>query len=168
MEISGVKLATILGYTAIVFLLGQYFQVSETAIPLDQPFIMKVTIDGHEHEFKEITLLEDPEEPISKEKIRLKIRAVSDDPFVINDMGLIIAQRAKVNKDVVFDTLDVVKKVWGQNFNWEGHANNTHYKEVYINKTTIRRYYSDGWILQYNVDSNGNSIRSSFQWIKKR
>ena len=167
MEISGVKLATILGYTAIVFLLGQYFQVSETAIPLDQPFIMKVTIDGHKHEFKKIILLEDPN-PISKGKIRLQIRAVSIDPFVINNMGSIIAQKAKVNKGVVLDALEVVKKAWAQNFKWEGHANNTHYKEVYINKTTIRRYYSDGWILQYNVDSNGNSIRSSFQWIKKR
>ncbi len=34
-------------------------------------------------------------------------------------------------------------------------------------ETDPKRYYSDGWILRYKVDSNGNSIPSSFQWIKK-
>ena len=128
---------------------------------------MKIEINGNDHHLKQITLLEDPN-PMPEGKIRLQIRAVSSDPFVINNIGLIVAQKAKVNKDFIFDTLEIVKKAWGQSFNWEGHENNINYKEVYINKTTIRRYYSDGWILQYNVDSNGNSIPSSFQWIKKR
>ena len=166
MKISWAKISTILGYTAIVFILGQYFQVSETAIPLDQPFDMRIEINGSDHHLKQITLLEDPN-PMPEGKIRLQIRAVSSNPFVINNIGLIVAQKAKVNKDFIFDTLEIVKKAWGQNFNWEGHENNLNYKEVYKNKTTIKRYYSDGWILQYNVDSNGNSIPSSFQWIKR-
>ena len=53
-------------------------------------------------------------------------------------------------------------------FRWHNHKKNLRFKEKYTDKNTVRRYYDDGWVLEYQLDEKGISIPSSFKWIKKR
>ena len=46
--------------------------------------------------------------------------------------------------------------------------NNYDFNEKYTDRYTIRRYYDDGWILEYKVDETGRSISDSFRWIEKK
>jgi len=166
MEIQKKYVFAAMGYTAVVFVLGQYFQLVGTAIPLDQPFHMKIKIDGTEKVFENISLLEDPDKS-TEGKYRLKIRAPSDDPFENNDIGLVIAQKAKISDSILLDILPIIKSAIASSFKWYGMEANYNYKESYVDSNTIKRRYSNGWILRYKTNKEGKSIRSSFIWVKK-
>src|SRR5262249_3423494 len=135
-------------YTFFVFQFGQIFQKEGTAITLHFPFDMNIKQNAQEFKLKRLYLIEDDRSPmLDSEHITFQLRRISDGPIDTEEIGGIIAQKAKL-KSLPFPwrgSIDVFGSVYAQeNFQWSGHENNYRFYEKFINKNTIRRYYEDG------------------------
>lgn len=168
-------------YSSMIWYLGMRIQVAKTAISLGDLFDIYIKRDeiqncikvSNRHGLKcERLYLLKERGPGGTDNLHLQIRKVEEETSMTYDVG---AVKAKKEPAVIFHfpsaTLNISKPVQAQtsqrSFNWYGHKHNFDFYEEYINTNTIRRYYSDGWILEYQVDRNQRSILSTFRWIRK-
>jgi hypothetical protein len=160
-------IAAFLIYTFFMFKAGQIYQVTAIAIPLCSPFDMALKIDEREISLEKIYFVKCPNYPGTKKMIALELRRIIK--FAETEkVGTAIVNREAVQKFSIPEAISFISTAYAQNsFNWEGHEKNYNFKEKYKKSDTIRRYYKDGWVLEYKVDKNGRSIPSSFRWIKK-
>jgi hypothetical protein len=164
-----------LTYTLFVFKFGQKLQVTETAIPLNRPFDMKIKPEknGHPFDLRNIVLSIDKDYPaVDEAQSALKITKINqDNPTEIEVIGNIIAQRTKFKSFPfigISSSIEDYGNVYAQErFQWYGHENDYQFYEVTVNRDTMRRCYDDGWILEYKLDRMGHSIPESFKWVKK-
>jgi hypothetical protein len=107
-----------------------------------------------------------PEDYITEEdQFYLQIRRMDEHRNIV-PMGNIVAQKGRVIDLPRAPGFFAISAAYAQlGFNWYGHDENYQFCEEYIDRFTIRRYYDDGWVLEYNVDEQGHSIPSSFRWI---
>jgi len=154
------------------YALGRVSQQKETAIMLHSPFSMRLELDNKKFDFQNLTLVEDPMlVPISKETIVLSLREIKSD-FDIVPVGKIVA---RVDQEELSwpwsmfagDMLNNDAHAQAEKmFNWNNHNGDMKYKESFVSEDTVNRFYSDGCILEYKVDTNRRSIPSTFKWIK--
>jgi hypothetical protein len=155
-------------YTGIVFGVGWAYQANTTAISLSRPFGMKLEVDLKEFPFPKLVLTKHyTVEGSDGEKIVLLLRMYDESVGLYNQIGEVIAQKAKA-KEVTQLHLDITKNLYAQDqFDWNDHKSNFKFYERFVAPGTIRRYYNDGWILEYKVDKDGRAIESSRKWIKR-
>ncbi len=169
--------AAFLAWSFVLLQVGQHFQLQETAVTLGRPFDMsfkkslieETVVDAHGDEskirFEKLFLVEDPEYPRTDSDVGFKLRKIFDSTDV-RTIGVVVAQKGKIKE--FFIGASITNKAHAQqDFNWYGHENNYRFREKLVARNTIRRYYDDGWILEYKIDEKGRSIPSSFRWIKK-
>lgn len=158
------------------FVAGKYSHSQDTAVMLQKPFAMRLELNEQIYDFETLTLMKDPTSPILEgNKVVLSLREIRS-LFDIIPIGQVIATmeenkltglwRVIISKS---DVVDFIKNARAQNkivFNWRGHAEDYNFKEQFVSKTTVHRYYSDGCVLAYDVDSNRRSIPESFRWIE--
>jgi hypothetical protein len=150
-----------------MFKAGQIYQISEIAIPLSSPFDMALKFDEKEINLEKIYFVKCPNFPDSKETIALELRRIIKSAET-EKVGTAIVLREVVQKFSISQAINFISTAYAQNnFNWEGHEKKYNFKEKYMKSDTIRRTYTDGWILEYKVDKSGRSIPSSFRWIKR-
>lgn len=172
-----------ISYTSVVSIAAMSIQESKTAIALRDPFDISIRKDAIENctdssknknllRCKKIYLVEQ-HSPSDAKQLHLELRIADEHSPMTAGLGTILAKK-RVKRKVPFlpITLDISQPVLAQSkqdrFNWNGHKNNFEFYEKYISRNTIRRYYKDGWILEYKVDQNKRSILSTFIWIRKR
>lgn len=171
-----------ISYTSIVGFTAMSIQESKTAIALRDPFDISIRKDAIENctdssknknllRCKKIYLVEQ-HSPSDAKQLHLELRIADEHSPMTTGVGTILAKK-RAERKVPFlpITLDISQPVLAQrkqdHFNWNGHKNNFDFHEKYISRNTIRRYYKDGWILEYKVDRNKRSILSTFIWIRK-
>lgn len=170
-----------ISYTSAVSFVAMGIQESKTAIALHDAFDISIKKDA----VRNCTKLSNPEDLLCKKiymaekpspsdtgKLHLELRIIDEKSSMTSQVGTVLAKKRVERKVPFFPVaLNMSQPVLAQgkkeNFNWLGHKNNFEFYEKYINKNTIRRYYKDGWILEYRVDQNKRSIPSSFTWIRK-
>jgi len=158
--------------TGSAYVAGQASVKEDTAVMLHSPFSMRIALNNNTHDFENLTLIEDPVLPNpSSDTMMLSLRQIQS-AFDIVQVGQVVARVEKDSAlpiwDWLFSSIDV-KNAYAKpkmSFNWNGHENDYKFKEKYIDKHTIHRYYSDGCVLEYKIDDNRRSIPSSFKWIK--
>jgi len=159
-------------FSFFVFKLGQQYQVSGEALSLNRLFSLNLVIEKSENEnkkinFRDLYLLESKEPSPIPGKAFLEIRRYNDDGGT-EKIGSIHAVKPGIKPVPRVSLPEWTRNAYAaDNFEWHGHKHKRNFSEKYINSNTIRRYYDDGWVLEYNVDKKGNSISSSFRWIKK-
>jgi hypothetical protein len=156
------------------FVAGKYSQQKETAVMLESPFSMRIEVNEKTYDFNNLTLMRDPTMPkLEDDRVALSLREIQG-AFDVMPVGQVIA-RVEENKLTGIWRLIISKNNLLINeanaqpipvFNWNGHSNDYNFKERFINKNTIHRYYPDGCILEYQVDGNRRSIPSTFRWVK--
>jgi hypothetical protein len=160
-------------FSIFIFKLGQLYQTRGEAISLYRLFDLTLELEKYEANnskiiYSDIYLLESKDHisPIP-DKAYLEIRKYTK----ANDtkkIGLIHAYKPDMKPVPRVSFPGFIKKAYAnEKFEWYGHANDRNFTEKYTNQKTIRRYYDDGWILEYKVDKKRKSILSSFRWIKK-
>lgn len=164
--------ATLIGGS---FAAGKYSHQKQTAVMLESPFAMRITVDNVNHDFTSLTLTKDPSMlPPAEDRVVLSLREIKS-AFDIIPVGKVVAQ-VEENKITGFWSIilsSVPSPVEEANarpnasFDWNGHQNDYKFKESFISEDTVNRYYSDGCVLEYKVDRNRRSIPSSFRWISK-
>ena len=175
-----ISLAT-LGYG--IFKAGQYCQIRDTAVAIGYPFTMSVKKEiiyqilrndpSEVVRLGELNLAKNPGYPRSKDGIGLILHRIDDkDASDIEQIGSVVAQKCRFASffSLLFSKLGSMGTVYAdaRSFDWHGHQGNRRFREEYVKGDTVRRYYDDGWILQYKLDSRGRSIPSSFTWIRRR
>ena len=166
-------IATFLTITGSAYVAGQASIKEDTAVMLQSPFSMRIALDNNTHDFENLTLIEDPTLPNpSSDMTMLSLRQIQS-AFDIVQVGQVVARmerdRALPIWDWLFANADIkhAHAKSKMSFDWNGHENDYKFKERHKDKNTVHRYYSDGCILEYKLDSNRRSIPSSFKWIKK-
>jgi len=173
-------LITILAFVIVslggAFAAGKYSHSKNTAVMLQKPFAMRVELNGQIHDFQTLTLVKDPmSTALNNNKVILSLREIKSS-FDIAPIGQVVAT-IEENKltglwRVIMSKTKVENFIKNANalniiaFDWRGHANDYDFKERFVSKTTIHRYYSDGCVLAYDVDGNRRSIPGSFRWIE--
>ena len=181
------------GYSFLVFQLATKKQVDTIGIALGKPFNMSIkdldldisgaprkpdgALDSEQLEIdlQEIHLVYDEERVgLTDDEIRLDIRKVIKDEVdkPVKRIGTILAKKAdRVSvpwQPWIMKKVQILEPALAQqSFDWHGREDNFDFYERKIDETTIRRYYYDCWILEYKIDSNGDSIDDSFVWIEK-
>ncbi len=163
-------------YSFMVFQLGCILQNQRTAITFRKPFDMYLSLeqDGVNQsstdsrlELKKIYLI--PAEYTSGQEnhLILKIRRVLEDYSTVS-MGHVVAQKGKIYELPNLSGFLALSAAYAaEKFEWHGHENNYQFHEEFVARSTIRRYYDDGWILEYKINAKGDAIISTFRWIKK-
>ncbi|WP_019507843.1 hypothetical protein [Pleurocapsa sp. PCC 7319] len=168
-----------LAYSVALFQLGCLLQKQTTAITLRKPFEMYLNLDRdsldelRDNSSLELTkvyllkgepeFLHDPED-----RALLEVRRINNNYSTV-PLGNIIAQRGKILDMPKIPRFFSLSAAYAQqDFEWYGHENNYQFREEFIDRHTIRRYYDDGWVLEYKIDEQGRSIQSTFKWIKRR
>lgn len=156
------------------FVAGKYSQQKDTAVMLESPFSMRININKKTYDFDNLTLMIDPTMPNFEDgKIALSLREIQS-AFDVLQVGQIIA-RVEENKLTGIWRLIISAHNLMLNeaharsiavFQWNGHIQDFKFKEQFVSQNTVHRYYSDGCILEYQVDVDRRSIPSSFRWIK--
>ncbi len=104
-------------------------------------------------------------------KITLKIKVKNEYDYETINIGKIISQKGKIKSSPFFGiigSINIFQNAHAQEeFQWYGHGKNFKFYERIYSGDTIKRYYDDGWILEYKVDEYGSSIRGSYKWIKE-
>lgn len=169
--------AVVTAFIAIVsasFAIGRYSYQRDTAVMLESPFAMRITLENQQHDFNSLTLIRDPSLPtVSEDKITLSLREIKS-AFDIIQVGIVVAKLEKSELGNVWSVFSVnmipsiTSTAYAQptNFNWYGHEKDTDFTEKFIDPETINRKYSDGCILEYKVDGSRRSVPNSFKWIK--
>jgi len=156
------------------FVAGKYSQQRDTAVMLESPFSMRIRINKKTYDFDNLTLMIDPTMPnFEDDKIALSLREIKS-AFDVLQVGQVIA-RVEENKltgiwRLIISAHDLMlNEAHAQSitvFQWNGHNQDFKFKEQFVSQNTVNRYYSDGCILEYQVDENRRSIPSSFRWVK--
>lgn len=176
-----------LRYTAVIWLItifsscmgaayvaGQYEQQKETGVALEHPFAMRIEVDGTLHDFNRLTLIKDPSlgRP-DKDKVALSIRKIKNE-FDIVPIGKIVAtvdeKELKGIWKYILSRANIVSEAHAKPrpvFDLNDHKGDYKFKEKFVKEHTVHRYYSDGCILEYKVDSERRPIPDTFRWIKK-
>lgn len=156
---------------------GAYSHSKDTAVMLNKPFAMRLELNGQRHDFETLTLMKDPTAPILEgNKVILSLREIKSS-FDIVPIGQVVATmeedkltglwRVIISKS---DMVEFVNEAQAHDvvagFNWRGHEKDFDFKERFVSKTTVHRYYSDGCVLAYDVYSNRRSDPESFRWIE--
>lgn len=155
-----------------VFKLGQQYQVSGEALSLHRLFSMNLELGkdatgNKKINFRDLYLLESKVPSPIPGKAFLEIRRYNEEGGT-EKVGSIHAVKPDIKPVPRVSLPELTKTAYAAGkFNWHGRMHNRNFSEKYTSKKTIRRYYDDGWVLEYKVDNNGNSIGSSFRWIKK-
>ncbi len=164
-----------------IFKTGQYYQINSTAVALGYPFKMSMEKDvlykilknepNEMVHFGWLNLVKNPGNPLDNDDAILTLHRISEkDSSDIKQIGSVVTQKLATKNvfSLLLTNLDSTQLAYAvtNTFDWRGHENNYRFKERYINKNTVQRYYEDGWILEYKVDARGNSIPSSFRWIR--
>lgn len=122
---------------------------------------------------EDIYLMQEDSTGVPSDTIRLDIRKIIPKPTrPIKSIGTILAKKPDeisfpldVKEMTNFDLIPTA--LAQEQFRWFGRENNFDFYEKKINEKTIRRYYYDCWVLQYSIDSNGDSIEGSFVWVRQ-
>lgn len=167
-------IVTFITITGSAYMAGQASVKQETAVMLQSPFSMRIELEGSQHDFENLTLIEDPMliSP-SGETTMLSLRQVKS-AFDIVPVGQVVARINKEHVPVLWKWLFAklsINSAYAQPaemvFEWNGHERDFKFKEKHISNNLMHRYYTDGCILEYKVDNNRRSIPESFRWIKK-
>lgn len=163
---------TFLSITGGAYMAGQSNAKQEAAVLLQSPFSMRIDLDGQKHDLENLTLLEDPTlTSPSPDTMMLSLRQIRSS-FDIIPLGQVLAQTNAHKKslwDWVFADTSIITSAYAKDrvFSWNSHEQDFKFKEKHVSSTTIHRYYSDGCVLQYNLDKNKRAIPSSFVWITR-
>lgn len=68
--------------------------------------------------------------------------------------------------EAISDLFNIRANAQTARFVWHGYEDNFRFTEKHVERRRIRRTYSSGAILEYNINSEGVSIVSSFVWVK--
>jgi hypothetical protein len=156
------------------FAIGRYTYQRDTAVRLESPFAMRITLNDKDHDFSALTLIKDPLlASESKDVVRLSLREIQS-PFDVVQVGIVVAQVEKSELGKVWSifSINIVpsisKNAYAQpaEFNWYGHQTDYNFTEQHIDEDTVHRTYSDGCILEYKMNQSRRSVPSSFKWIK--
>ena len=174
-----------IGYTTLIFLSGQVFQANMMVVEFERPFGITM---NHPFSTQLVKKLENGEFPYpdliatpdysfnngDENKIiaKLRLRRSENDGPIYDEIGTLITDKNNITSTFGNISYSLLGKAYAQDdakedFDWENHKNNYDFYEKFVNKTTIHRYYDDGWILEYKVDRQGQSISSSLKWVKK-
>jgi hypothetical protein len=165
-------ITTFLAITGSAYMAGQASVKQEAAVMLQSPFSMRIVIDNNAHDFNNLTLIEDPTLPNpTSDSMMLSLRQIKSS-FDIIPVGQVVARMNKEDINPIWKFLFsklIIQEAYAQEmiFDWNGHQKDFKFKEQHIDNNTMRRYYSDGCVLEYKVDRNRRSIPESFKWIKK-
>ena len=170
---AAILISFVFAFFGTAFAIGKYMQEKETAVMLESPFSMRIEIAEKKYDFSNLTLTKDPSMPPPEEgKVILSLREIQS-AFDIIPVGLVVAKvdpnKAKSVWQVIISQADVSNKAYADtpiNFDWRGHENDYNFTERFIDPSTIQRTYSDGCILEYDVDKGRRSVHSSFRWVK--
>lgn len=156
------------------FIAGKYTQQKDTAVMLESPFSMRINVNQKTYDFNNLTLMVDPAMPnLDSGKVALSLREIQSE-FDILPVGQVIA-RVEENKLtgiwklIISEYGSIINSAYAKPipiFQWNGHDRDFKFKERFVNKNTVYRYYLDGCILEYQVDMNRRSIPNTFRWIK--
>lgn len=156
---------------------GVYSHSKDTAVMLDKPFAMRLELNGKAHDFETLTLMKDPAAPtLEGNKVILSLREIKSS-FDIIPVGQVVATMEEDKLTELWrviisrsDMVEFVKEAQAHDpvagFDWHGHENDYDFKERFVSKTTVHRYYSDGCVLAYDVDGDRRSVPGSFRWIE--
>lgn len=167
-------ISSFLIFSYFIFKLGQQYQVSGEALSLDRPFSLNLEVEkdssgNNKIKLDDLYLVEIKDPPPIPDKAFLEIRRYNGEEGGTEKVGSINADKPKIKTVPRVSLPELTKKAYaGENFDWYGHRHNRNFSEKYTNSNTIRRYYDDGWVLEYKVDKKGKSIPSSFRWIRKK
>jgi hypothetical protein len=165
-----VSIATVLGSVlGGAYLLGRASTTKQAAVMLRSPFAMRLAIDGHKVDFQNLILLKDPAlvSP-SQDTVILSLREIRDE-FDVFPVGLITAKVEKSNLSWPWKLFawDFGHNAWAADeFSFGAHQGDFNYTEEFVDAETVLRTYEDGCQLQYQVDSDRKSVRTSFKWLK--
>ncbi len=164
-----------LAYSFALFGLGCKLQNEKTAIALGKPFDMYLNLSQGfareaenyaDLELKKIYLLPEEYTP-EEEQFILQIKRIDEHRIPV-PIGNITAQKGKVVDLPKIPGFFAMSPAYAQeDFEWYGHEENYQFREEFIDRYTIRRYYDDGWILEYKVDEQGYFVPFSFRWIRR-
>jgi len=173
------------GIISASFAFGRFSYQVGTAVRLESPFAMRISIDGKNHDYNALTLIKDPTlKSPSSDAVSLSLREIQDS-FDVIQIGIIVAKVGPSEINSVWAKLNVVssdfsnkgyilyavsqdndKSLPPADFNWYIHKGDYNFSEVHIDKNTVHRTYSDGCILEYKMNDGRKSIHSSFKWIR--
>jgi hypothetical protein len=159
-------------FSIFIFKVGQLYQARGEALSLCRIFSLSLELEKGEPDnkkinYRDIYLLASKDPSPIPGKAYLEIRKFNKEGGT-EIIGLIHAGKPKMKPVPTVGLLESAKKAYAaEKFNWYGHKSNRQFSEKYVKHNTIRRYYDDGWILEYKVDQNRKSIPSTFRWIKK-
>ena len=165
-------ISTALIFSFFIFKVGQQYQVRGEALSLCRLFSLSLELekgeaDNERIKYRNIYLLESEDPSPIPGKAFLEIRKYNEEGGS-ESIGSVhaIKPKRKLMPSVGFSSFTKTAYA-AEKFQWYQHKNNRNFTEKYISKYTIRRYYDDGWVLEYKVDKKRKSIHSSFRWIRK-
>jgi len=151
---------------------GKSKQQKDEAISLQSPFSMRLELEDKKFDFPNLTLVKDPMLiGVSDNVLVLSLREIRNE-FDVIPIGKIISKIEKQQLSWPWDMFaGVLNSGYAHasgpnNFVWNGHNSDYNFKEEFIDNNTVNRFYSDGCILEYKVDTNRRSIPESFRWLK--
>lgn len=171
----------VISYTSIVHFVSTRIQIEKTAIAKNSLFDIVI----EEDEVQNCTSLSkkkgiacrglylmEPSGPLETSNLQFLIRKSDEaNPLDIYPVGKVTTKKIKQTGLPFFSINPLDQPVLAQDnqysFNWYGHEDSFEFHEKQVDRYTIRRYYKDGWILEYKVDQDQRSIPSTFQWIRK-
>jgi hypothetical protein len=165
--------AFLLGSGTLIFRLGEAHERDATAIALGRPFNMALSeaFESGPVQLSHLVLTPDFQEQGSNSEptVVLRIRRMNA-AGLFDQVGQITAPRPPGKSSLELIGLADAghfgwPQAWAQAFDWRGHRDNTHFREVFVGKDTIRRRYDDGAVLEYKVDSRGKALPETLHWI---
>lgn len=166
---------------AVAFQVGALIEAKRAAITSKYPFKMTIdnisdlgNLEDGKIELEKIYLVKDPQRPIREDdRMDLVVRRMVD-AGGSERIGSVVAKKVKPLNVLKFIGLQIEIPTFAQDqgprrspadFDWRGHESDTDFHEEYVDEDTIRRYYDDGWVLEYDVDQRGRTILSTFRWV---
>ena len=152
---------------AEIFHLGVWYKSREVGIILRHPFDMN--LKNASTSMRDIYLVKDPKEPILPEHIRFVVRKFKEQRGS-EEIGTVKAQKIDFQVPILwfFGSNEITNKAMAEeSFEWHNHINNKKFYEEYVDENTIRRYYDDGWVLEYKVDENGDTVDATLNWVER-
>jgi hypothetical protein len=166
----------LLTYTVLIHDIGVRRQMSETAVSTGHPFDMTLTLSerGDEHVALKGIYFRVPEDyPSQKGKISLKVLEMTDEglpkPIGVAQVEADEQPNMMWSRFVADGIFSLVASAHAaEPFNWAGHQQRRDFYERISTGQTVRRYYSDGWVLEYRVDDRGFAIPQTLAWVNRR
>lgn len=178
----GAFFVTFVAYTSAVYTYGYNVARKDSAITLFTPFNIRMSVTEKDMKRNENGVLDCTVDNLSiikpgyvpkKEHSRFIIfrEYAPTQNSQVGEIACIGVENKPSLYDSIRDTLFslsdriLTDTAFAQQFSLGVHLNDVHYTQSFVAADTIRRTYSDGCVLQYKVDRNGNSILQSYVWI---